>query len=61
MELSESGKLSTEFIGSKTEVLVKHIEAFLEELEKVSAMEQELGLQLEELLSIISKKKTEVV
>ncbi len=56
MELSESGKLSTEYIDFKTEPLVALIEAFLNKLEEVSSMEQELGQSLEALLSTIKKK-----
>ncbi len=55
-----SDRLSTEYTGSKIGLLVRHIQAFREELVEVSVMGQELELQLEELLSIINQKKTKV-
>ncbi len=58
---SDSDSSSTEFIGSKTELLSKHIEAFLKMLEEVSATEQELGQLLEVLLSSIKTKNKEVI
>ncbi len=48
------------FTGSKIELLLRHIAVFRVELARVSAMEQELELQLVELSSIINQKKTEV-
>ncbi len=58
---SDLDSSSTEFIGSKIELLVKHIEAFLEELGEVSVMGQDLVQLLEVQLSIIKKKNLEVI
>ncbi len=51
---------STECIVSKIGLLVKHIEAFREELAKASAMGLDLEQLLEAQLSIIKKKNLEV-
>ncbi len=58
---SDSDKWFTEYIVSKTELLVKHIEAFREELAVVSAMEQDLEQLLAQQLNFINRKKTEAV
>ncbi len=57
----KSDRLFTKFTGSKIELLKRHISVFQRELERVSAMGQELELQLEELSNIINKKKTEEI
>ncbi len=58
---SELGLLCTVSSEHKTEQLVQHIEAFLVKLGEVSSMEQDLVQLLEVLLSIIKKKRTEVI
>ncbi len=58
-QLSDSDRWFTEYIVSKTELLVKHIEAFQEELAKVSAMEQDLEQLLVQQLNFIKMKKPE--
>ncbi len=55
---SELDSSFTEFTDSKIAPLVALIEAFLDKLESVSSLEQDLGSSLEALLSIINKKKT---
>ncbi len=57
---SESDRLYTEFIVSKTELLEKHIEALVLRLEEASSMEQDLVQLLEALSNIIKKKNQEV-
>ncbi len=57
--LSELDNWSTECTASKIELLVKHIEAFLEELVEVSNMGQDLAQLLEAQLSIIKRKSLE--
>ncbi len=53
---SELDKSFTEFTDFKIAPLVKRIEDFLDKLEQVSSLEQDLGSSLEALLSIINKK-----
>ncbi len=60
LRLSDLDRLSTECIVSKTEQLVKHIEAFREELVEVSVMVQDLEQLLGQQLSFIKMKKPEV-
>ncbi len=60
LRLSDLDRLSTECIVSKTGLLVKHIEAFREELVEVSVMVQDLERLLVQQLSFIKMKKPEV-
>ncbi len=53
---SDLVNLSTECIVSKIELLVKHIEAFHEELVVVSRMEQDLARLLVQQLNFIKMK-----
>ncbi len=57
---SELDRSSTEYIGSKIELLVKHLEAIQEEFATVSSMVQELEQLLEVQLNIISQKNLKV-
>ncbi len=57
---SDSDKLSTEYTVFKTELLLKHIVAFLEALDEVSVMGQDLEHLLEVQLNFIKMKKQEV-
>ncbi len=55
----KSARSSTNYTGSKIELLVRHIEVFRQQLARESHMAQELELQLVELLSIIKMKNRE--
>ncbi len=57
LPLSDSDRWFTEYIVSKTELLVKHIEVFREELAKVSVMEQDLEQLLVQQLNFIKMKR----